>query len=82
MVNTKKNTPNPDAAVDPTLEGKLDVNTSPREAAFQDLYLGEEEATRTSIDASRLQKLIVTILVVYRPQWISTFDDSIYLAKK
>jgi len=29
-----------------------------------------------------LAGMMVTILVVYRPEWISTFDDSIYLAKK
>jgi uncharacterized membrane protein len=29
-----------------------------------------------------LAGMVVTILVVYRPQWIATFDDAIYLAKK
>ncbi|GBG03498.1 hypothetical protein AZSI13_28250 [Azospira sp. I13] len=29
-----------------------------------------------------LAGMVVTILVVYRPQWIATFDDTIYLAKK
>ena len=38
------------------------------------LLLGFSEAWLTG--------MVVTILVVYRPQWISTFDDSIYLAKK
>ncbi|MDE2586472.1 MAG: energy-coupling factor ABC transporter permease [Betaproteobacteria bacterium] len=26
--------------------------------------------------------MVLTLLVVYRPEWVSTFDDSIYLAKK
>jgi hypothetical protein len=44
--------------------GKIDINASPAQAAWQDLYLGEETANRQTVDASRLQKLIVTILLV------------------
>lgn len=29
-----------------------------------------------------LSGMVVTLLVVYRPRWIATFDDSLYLAKK
>lgn len=76
LVETKKGQPNPkQATADPPLVGHIDVNKSPEEAAFADLYLGEEDATRDSVDVSRLQKLVTTILlvVVYMSMLWSTF---------
>ena len=64
IVETKKKEPNPKGAGDKTLLGRIDVNEKVDEAAFADLYLGEEDATRTSVDVSRLQKLITTFLLV------------------
>ncbi len=64
IVETKKKEPNPKGADDKTLLGRIDVNEKVDEAAFADLYLGEEDATRTSVDVSRLQKLITTFLLV------------------
>lgn len=52
------------AAADPTLVGKIDVNTAPTDASWADLYLGEEQGNRGSIDASRFQKLVATIILV------------------
>ena len=40
------------------------MNADPLDASFADLYLGEDVTTRQSVDASRLQKLIMTILLV------------------
>jgi hypothetical protein len=47
----------------PDQVGKIDVNTSPRDAGWQDLYMGEEVANRDVIDVSRLQQLVATLLV-------------------
>jgi hypothetical protein len=48
----------------PPLVGRIDVNASSNDAAWADLYLGEEQGNRFSVDPSRLQKLIVTMLLV------------------
>lgn len=48
----------------PLTIGSVDANRSPREASWADLYLGEEAANRYVVDISRLQKLIVTVLLV------------------
>jgi hypothetical protein len=58
--------------------GKVDVNASPQDASFADLYLGEDVTTRQSVDASRLQKLVITILLVtvYVQMLWSAFVDA------
>ena len=48
----------------PTNKGLLDANVDASEASWADLYLGDEVATRDVVDVSRLQKLIVTVLLV------------------
>src|SRR6202035_2299900 len=58
IVDTKKHEA-PDKAPTPNdqpLVGKIDVNTAATDASWADLYLGEEQGNRDSIDASRLQK--------------------------
>jgi len=64
IVNTKKDEKSSVSGADPTLDGRIDKNLSPTEASWADLYLGEEEATRASVDVSRLQKFITTLLLV------------------
>lgn len=64
VVDSKKRDSNPAAAADPTLIGTIDRNASQDDAAWGDLYLGEEQATRSSVDVSRLQKLVTTMLLV------------------
>jgi hypothetical protein len=54
----------PAAANDPTLVGKIDVNLAAADASWADLFLGEEQGNRSSIDVSRLQKLVATLLLV------------------
>jgi hypothetical protein len=72
----------PAGAAAPTADanraGKADVNASPADASFADLYLGEEVTNRQSVDASRLQKLVVTILLVavYCQMLWSAFIDA------
>jgi hypothetical protein len=58
--------------------GKADVNSSPADASFADLYLGEDVTNRQSVDASRLQKFIITILLitVYLEMLWSAFVDA------
>src|SRR5262245_40216968 len=43
--------------------GELDMNMAPREASWAELYLGEEAADRSTIDISRLQQMIITVLL-------------------
>jgi hypothetical protein len=55
----------PMAASDhPGHKGSMDINYKVAEASWADLYLGEEVANRYVVDVSRLQKLIVTVLLV------------------
>jgi hypothetical protein len=48
----------------PGNKGSMDINYQVAEASWADLYLGEEVANRYVVDVSRLQKLIVTVLLV------------------
>jgi len=48
----------------PDQVGAMDVNIQVKEASWSDLYLGEEVANRYVVDISRLQKLIITVLLV------------------
>lgn len=48
----------------PAQIGSIDRNVTPSEASWADLYLGEEVANRNVVDVSRLQKLIITLLLV------------------
>jgi hypothetical protein len=50
---------------DPRQIGVMDANKSPYEASWSDLYLGEEVADRYVVDISRLQKLIITVILVF-----------------
>jgi hypothetical protein len=82
IVDTKKNEAPAKAPApsDQPLVGKIDVNLAPNDASWADLYLGEEEGNRNSIDASRLQKLIATILLVIvysRLVWHGLSPDTI-----
>jgi hypothetical protein len=82
LVNTKKDEApaEPPKATDPPLVGRVDVNTTAAEASWADLYLGEEAGNRSSIDASRLQKLIATLLLVIvysRMVWQAFSPDSV-----
>jgi hypothetical protein len=52
------------AGDDPGHKGSMDLNYNVAEASWADLYLGEEAANRYVVDVSRLQKLIVTVLLV------------------
>jgi hypothetical protein len=57
--------PSPVAAGDdPTDAGQMDANKSPADASWADLYLGEEVANRYVVDISRLQKLLITIILI------------------
>ncbi len=53
------------AGDDPQQIGVMDANKSPYEASWSDLYLGEEAANRYVVDISRLQKLIITVILVF-----------------
>jgi hypothetical protein len=70
IVNGKMNAPNapppPDNAAigTPTNVGLVDSNVDACEASWADLYLGDEVANRDVVDISRLQKLIVTVLLI------------------
>jgi len=44
--------------------GSLDANSTVDDASWADLYLGEEAANRYIVDVSRLQKLVITVLLV------------------
>jgi hypothetical protein len=46
--------------------GLMDINYSVKEASWADLYLGEEATNRYVVDVARLQKLILTVLLVDR----------------
>lgn len=48
----------------PVVVGQLDANASSADASWADLYLGEDVATRYVVDISRLQKLLVTIILI------------------
>jgi hypothetical protein len=52
------------AGDDPQRVGVMDANKSPYEASWSDLYLGEEVANRYVVDISRLQKLVITAILV------------------
>jgi hypothetical protein len=78
IVDAKKRTPpSPTAAQEvqavqplagadaPGQKGLMDLNHSVTEASWADLYLGEEAANRYVVDVSRLQKLIITVLLVF-----------------
>lgn len=58
--------------------GTAAINSDPRNASFADLYLGEDVTNRQSVDASRLQKLIITFLLViaYAQMLWSAFVDA------
>jgi hypothetical protein len=64
IVDTKKRENSAANSADPTLLGKIDVNADSGDASWADLYLGEEEANRSTIDVSRLQKLVITMVLV------------------
>jgi hypothetical protein len=53
------------AGDDPQQIGVMDANKSPYQASWSDLYLGEEVANRYVVDISRLQKLIITAILVF-----------------
>jgi hypothetical protein len=63
LVDAKKRETQTNPA-DQNLVGKIDTNVSPDDASWEDLYLGEEEGNRNSIDVSRFQKLVVTFVLV------------------
>jgi hypothetical protein len=48
----------------PTQIGAMDANRTVADASWADLYLGEEVANRYVVDISRLQKLVITILLL------------------
>jgi hypothetical protein len=55
----------PLAATDnPTNVGQMDANKTAAEASWADLYLGEDVGNRYVVDISRLQKFLVTIILV------------------
>jgi hypothetical protein len=43
--------------------GAMAANSEPKVASWRDLFLGDEEATYRTVDISRLQKLIITVLL-------------------
>ena len=43
--------------------GSMAANSDPEVASWRDLFLGDEEATYRTVDISRLQKLIITVLL-------------------
>jgi hypothetical protein len=49
----------------PGQKGLMDINYNVGDASWADLYLGEEAANRYVVDVSRLQKLIITVLLVF-----------------
>jgi len=48
----------------PARMGLMDANNESNEASWADLYLGEEVANRYVVDVSRLQKVVITVLLV------------------
>jgi hypothetical protein len=48
----------------PGRKGAMDVNYNVSDASWGDLYLGEEVANRYVVDVARLQKLIITALLI------------------
>ena len=55
----------PLAATDnPTNVGQMDANKTAAEASWADLYLGEDVGNRYVVDINRLQKFLVTIILV------------------
>lgn len=79
VVDTKKRAPDPKAAEgNAPLVSVIDVNTSPAQAAWEDLYLGEEAANRATVDDSRLQKVVITLLlvIVYMQMLWSAFVEA------
>lgn len=45
------------------VQGAMDVNASPADASWSELFMGEQAANRYVVDISRLQKLIITVLL-------------------
>ena len=43
--------------------GRIDCNATVAEASWADLFMGEEVANRNVVDISRLQKLVITVLL-------------------
>ena len=41
----------------------MDVNASPADASWSELFMGEQAANRYVVDIGRLQKLIITVLL-------------------
>jgi hypothetical protein len=65
IVDNKKNQEKPATlAADPRVKGVADINLTPDEATWAELFLGEEGANRDTVDVSRLQKLIITFILV------------------
>lgn len=66
----------------PTQKGAVDANVSPSEASFADLYLGVEVADRDTVDVSRLQKLVITalLLITYVQQLVATLSATAVFA--
>ncbi len=54
------------APTDPASQqiGTIDRNAGPEQASWADLYLGEEVANRGVVDVSRLQQLVLTVLLI------------------
>jgi hypothetical protein len=80
VVDAKKREPATAQQPADPLVGKIDVNNTPAEASWQDLYLGEEEANRYTVDVSRLQKLVATIILVAvycRMVWLAFTQASV-----
>jgi hypothetical protein len=49
---------------EPAQVGLMDRNLTPAEASWADLYCGEEASNRDVVDVSRLQQLVITILLI------------------
>jgi hypothetical protein len=47
----------------PSSIGVLDRNVSPDDASWAELYLGDEIADRATVDISRLQQLVISVLL-------------------
>ena len=47
-----------------TVRGSLDVRTSPDAASYLDMFVGEEAGNRSSIDLSRVQNFVFTLVLL------------------
>ena len=47
----------------PDNHGALDCNVDAKDASWAELYLGDEAADRSTVDISRLQQLVITLLL-------------------